>query len=1584
MGMQMVWLVGMTCAVSACVTCGTAPGEVVTDGSLGARGPVARVAGDYRVGAELGKRSGDNLFHSFSQLDIPEGESATFVAPPSVSNIFARVTGGTASRIDGTLRSRLDTGGEVWHPANFYLINNAGAIFGPGSSLEVAGRFTVTTADRIRFADGRFFDSTPSPSDVVLSTASPNAFGFLGARPPAPITIERPREISTPKKQDIPKESPQELSVSIIGGNFVMNGGELFGRLGDQVNVVCAGAAGEVVIDDPADVHSDLLVESLTALGDAAITGAIIKGDDGAGVHIRARNLALSDALIQSANFKKKNVEAHGIHLDLSGDLVLQGNSAIRTGTLGSNAAGDIGIHALDVLLSGGRGMSFIRSEAVDPEGSVGKISIDARSLQMIGPAEISSEISPETSGTKSGDIILNLSGAMLLAGGTAGATIHSASSFPDDTHIGGSIVVSADSLRLTGTAEISSIETDQGDGGKIDLRIRNALDLAGPDPALNRIYTRAGKGGDISISSGTLATIDPIQIFSATFAGVGPTPGTVTINGVVPPSAPGAVVLDGSIRGPVGTPPMPLTLGGPDFAVDETMGRYVEGNLFFSFSRLDLAASESLTFGASSEFIDSVDSHPVKNILARVTGGSSSFLNGRLAVYFALSPANLFLINPAGIIFGPTAQLDLPTQFNPSTMKVEGGSFFAGTVSQIKLLDGASFHATPSPADDILTGAKPAAFGFAQTPAPLTLLGANITLQDQQVLSLVGGKMSIRGGSVGSADGRINLIAAASPGEVAFDASDPASLLSLKSFSKLGEINIQGYVTLRSDFARVANFDITPLPAIDISGVGNRSITMRGSSLNLVAAGIDARVLNPTADDPTTERAPGPQIDIQLSGPLQLLRGRIDTSTQEKGSAGSVVIDSGPILLDGGGSSTAQFGIFSESSMGPVKITDLGNSGSININTSHLQVMNGARISTSTQTQGSAGSITVATEELSMSREGAGPTGIFSDTSLTNDPSDINIRGGNGGSATISAHNVSVLAGATVDVSTHGSGQGGSIVIDSTGGAVTIDAAGTSRATALRAASDPFLNVPKTQKIDDSGAPVLIDANVKHGNGGNIVLQNVGVLSVLNDSSITTATETDGNGGKITIGAGSIGPGSIVLRNDGGIVAAAQRGAELDPKLVGKTLGNAGDIDITANAIELRQGGRIRAATDREGRGGNIQLTVKNDLALDAVDGQSFTRISAETAGTGKAGDVHLDVGTLSLHNGARIAADSAGRGNGGSIVIKAATSLLLDTASRIDVASIAEGNSGIILVTAPGAMTIDGPLTGISAKTAGKGTGGNVRIAAGDLTLSNGGRIESASTGEFDGSGDAGLVAITAAHFTQTSGAVVSTAAVNSANIGDGTSDHRSIDIQATSDIRIEDGKIIAFAKGNGGNIFLNAPQTIRIVNSELNAQSLNGNGGNLNIGPVPPMGTGKARSRSRKADISSPRPEITIENSKLIASATGMGNGGTVNGGDVNITAQFLLKSTDTLVDVSSAFGTPGTVRIDAPYTDAVPGLPMLAGALAAPGARLQELCGMHLGGDVSSFVSIGGGGVPLEPGALEPGLDVPPAAPAGASR
>ena len=120
-----------------------------------------------------GTQAAANLYHSFQQFGLTQGEIANFMSNPSIQNILARVSGGNASVINGLIQ--VSSGN-----SNLYLLNPAGIIFGANSSLNVPAAFTATTASGIQVGNG-WFGMNTGIDDVKKLTGTPQAFGFASS-----------------------------------------------------------------------------------------------------------------------------------------------------------------------------------------------------------------------------------------------------------------------------------------------------------------------------------------------------------------------------------------------------------------------------------------------------------------------------------------------------------------------------------------------------------------------------------------------------------------------------------------------------------------------------------------------------------------------------------------------------------------------------------------------------------------------------------------------------------------------------------------------------------------------------------------------------------------------------------------------------------------------------------------------------------------------------------------------------------------------------------------------------------------------------------------------------------------------------------------------------------------------------------------------------------------------------------------------------------------------------------------------------------------------------------------------------------
>ena len=209
-------------------------GDVATDGSLG---PAQVLSGpDFAITEQLGTIRGSNLFHSFSHFSLATGESATFSGSSTVENIISRVTGGSASNIDGLIRSTIDG-------ANLYLMNPSGVLFGPNASLDVRGSFHVSTADYLRLGgEGIFYADLGK--DSVLAVAPVSAFGFLADNPAGVSLVKGPTQGSL--------VVPAGQTLSLVGGDIEIRGNVAAGGIalqasGGRINLVSVASGGEAV-----------------------------------------------------------------------------------------------------------------------------------------------------------------------------------------------------------------------------------------------------------------------------------------------------------------------------------------------------------------------------------------------------------------------------------------------------------------------------------------------------------------------------------------------------------------------------------------------------------------------------------------------------------------------------------------------------------------------------------------------------------------------------------------------------------------------------------------------------------------------------------------------------------------------------------------------------------------------------------------------------------------------------------------------------------------------------------------------------------------------------------------------------------------------------------------------------------------------------------------------------------------------------------------------------------------------------------------------------------------------------------------
>lgn len=415
--------------------------QIVPDGSLGVERTQVGGAGTAAVRIEGGATRGSNLFHSFEDFNIKAGQQVLFGNPAGISNIFTRVTGGDRSLILGTLG--------VDGPANFYLLNPNGILFGPNAQLNLQGAFVASTAEALQFGDRGTFSAT-NPQAPPLLTVAPSALQFS-------------QQVSSLEVRGLLELQPGRNG-ALAGPEIIFDGGQL--RV-ERARADVAGLAGAGTIalagDSPGLVAPDPRAAGRISLREAA---AIEAAGAGSSIAVTAAELSLTGgAQIRTI--------ADGV-----GDT---GPIEVRAGTLAAT-----GESFANEVASGIFGL--VEAEAT---GDAGSIFVEAETLTLSAGARI--EANSFGAGSL-GSINVRVSGAAIFSGSAisdsdAASGIASELSDTDRPNSQGiDITVEVGSLRLEDGARISADTEGQGSAGAVTVIAREGIEIVGSalDPNLD------------------------------------------------------------------------------------------------------------------------------------------------------------------------------------------------------------------------------------------------------------------------------------------------------------------------------------------------------------------------------------------------------------------------------------------------------------------------------------------------------------------------------------------------------------------------------------------------------------------------------------------------------------------------------------------------------------------------------------------------------------------------------------------------------------------------------------------------------------------------------------------------------------------------------------------------------------------------------------------------------------------------------------------------------------------------------------------------------------------------------------------
>ncbi|MCJ8282099.1 MAG: filamentous hemagglutinin N-terminal domain-containing protein, partial [Rivularia sp. ALOHA_DT_140] len=552
--------------------------------------------------------------------------------------------------------------------------------------------------------------------------------------------------------------------------------------------------------------------------------------------------------------------------------------------------------------------------------------------------------------------------------------------------------------------------------------------------------------------------------------------------------------------------------------------GSRAGNNLYHSFEEFSVPNGGSAIFNNSADIV---------NIINRVTGGNVSDINGLIR---ATGNANLFLINPQGIVFGEDASLDI------------GGSFFGSTADSINFTDGSVFSALNPQEEPLLTISTPLGLQYGENPGSITVkgMGSNllfdpIALVDERnvglqvpsgkTLALVGGNVIVEGGNLTAGGGRIEVGSVGSNSNVTLTPGNDIWKLNYESVNNFQNI----------EFSQVASADVSSANPGSINLVGDSIVFSEGSSLfglisgtntipgtgdiNIQArdivqfsglgdTGLPALVLAQVNPDGETNAA---NISIKTSRLLLDDGTQILSSTAGNANTGNLNIDASESIefngvnIFGGGSSIAT----------QVDPEGIGNAGKLTVKTKRLIINDGGQISSTTRGNGNGGNLLLrASESIELS-------GIAEDGLSSRIFSQVNRGGvGNSGTLTIDTARLIVRDGAEIGSGTFGEGNGNDMKITASESVeligVGIDGEGFGSVIASEVSDGAIGNAGnltiETKRLIAQDGAVISSATVGTGNSGDLTNRASESMTVENESFISARTRGRGSAGNLNV----------------------------------------------------------------------------------------------------------------------------------------------------------------------------------------------------------------------------------------------------------------------------------------------------------------------------------------------------------------------------------------------------------------------------------------------------------------------------------
>ena len=686
-----------------------------------------------------------------------------------------------------------------------------------------------------------------------------------------------------------------------------------------------------------------------------------------------------------------------------------------------------------------------------------------------------------------------------------------------------------------------------------------------------------------------------------------------------------------------------------PNQTINGVESNLIEGgaqrgrNLFHSFKEFNVEVGRGAYFANPAG---------IENILGRVTGNNASQILGRLGV---IGNANLFLLNPNGVVFGSNASLDL------------NGSFFGTTAEKVLFPNSLDFSAV-NHASPMLSSQVPIGLGLGSNPGSILVKGnghnlgfntfeptvrlpafSSLSVSPGQTLALIGGKIAFDGGVVSAEDGRVELGGVAR-GNVYFSLNKP-----------------EGF---RYDTFQLRDISFQNRALADVSGRNGGSIQVIGSKASFQTGSglfVQNYVGEPAGNINVSTRSveilgglPEPVLFfnqradvIVLEDPQTIRAGFVNGTLIPLGTQLSQVLETFGLSLENAESLTTFLPsfIFSES------IQD-GQGAKIKVSADRLSIANGAQLLTRSFDSANAGNLLLDIKER-VEVKGISNTPGFAEQGfeIFSQINSTTFGSGSGGLIQLNTDTLSSSESGNITSVSLGKGNSGNVNINA-----------------------DHIQLTGLFPPTSTGSTINTIA-LSEGNAGSITI-NTATLSLTEGANISSSTYSGGNAGEININA------TDVIKVTGRDLETktpsdiASGGLILSPALqnylplLPSTTGEAGSITLLAGHIEISDGAIITALNQGEGNAGNIELTA------DYIALSDQSSILASTV-SGQGGNITVNA-DLRLRNDSLISATAGGAGDGGNITINADT--IVGTGNSDITANAFQGRGGQIEINTEG----------------------------------------------------------------------------------------------------------------------------------------------------------------------------------------------------------------------------------------------------------------------------------------------------------